>query len=318
MPELASSKTGSLLRGQVRAVASRMRTVARLILGRPMGAAGLAIIGFFVAMAVLARPLAGPFPTYAPPVNLGPVNSGPIPGFPLGTDQFGDNNFALLAYGAQVSLLVGLTASAVAMVFGTVIGVLAGYYGRWVDWALSMVINFFLAIPWLPFVLFLVLILHPGLRTTILAISVVSWPTTARILRSQTLTLKTRGYIERARAVGAHNGHIILHHILPVLTPLIFANLILTVSSSIFTESFLAFFGLEDPSVSSWGTMIQLSYLNADFLRGAWWAILPPGLCVTALVLAFGMLGFVTEEALNPRLRRRPVGRRASADPTES
>ncbi len=281
-----------------------------------MGVAGLAIILFFLGMAFFARPIAGPFPSYAPPVNLGPQNSGPIPGFPLGTDQFGRNNFALLVYGSQISLLVGSAASAGAMLIGTAVGVLSGYYGRWTDRSLSMVINFFLAIPWLPFVLFLVLVLGRGIVTTVLAISVVSWPTTARILRAQSLSLKNRGYIERARAVGAGNRHIILHHMLPVLTPLIFANLILTVSYSIFTESFLAFFGLEDPSVSSWGTMIQLSYMNADFVRGAWWAILPPGLCITALVLAFAMLSFVAEEAMNPRLRGRSApGRVSSGQP---
>ncbi len=298
---------------EAQALAKRLWGLVGSVLGRPMGIAGLAVILFFVGMAVLARPLAGPFPTYSPPLNLGPTNSGPIPGFPLGTDQFGRNNFALLVYGSQVSLLVGFTASLAAMVIGTSIGVSAGYFGRWVDRGLSMVINFFLAIPWLPFVLFLVLVLGRGFVTTVTAIAVVSWPTTARILRSQTLSLKTRGYVERARAVGSGDGHIIVRHILPVLTPLIFANLILTVSYSIFTESFLAFFGLEDPAVSSWGTMIQLSYMNADFLRGAWWSILPPGICITALVLAFGMLGFVTEEALNPRLRARSATGRAQA-----
>ncbi len=303
MGETATAFRQSLVAERMRASLRRAWRIAVTTFWRPMGVAGLAIVGFFIGMAVLAVPIAGPFPSYSPPVNLGPPAAGPIPGFPLGTDQFGRNNFALLVYGSQVSLLVGFAASAAAMLLGTAIGVASGYYGRWVDRSLSMLINFFLAIPWLPFVLFLVLILGRGFTTTIVAISVVSWPTTARILRAQTLSLKTRAYVERARAVGAGNRRIILHHLMPVLVPLIFANLILTVSYAIFTESFLAFFGLEDPSIASWGTMIQLSYMNADFLRGAWWSILPPGLCITALVLAFAMLSFVMEEALNPRLR---------------
>ena len=312
MDEAVRATRSPILAERTQAGLRRLRRVGVSILWRPMGVTGVALVLFFVGMALFARPIAGPFPTYAPPANLGPQNSGPIPGFPLGTDQFGRNNFALLVYGSQISLLVGFAASAAAMVIGTAVGVTSGFYGRWADRSLSMIINFFLAIPWLPFVLFLVLVLGRGIATTVLAIAVVSWPTTARILRAQTLTLKTRGYVERARSVGAGNGHIVLHHMLPVLTPLIFANLILTVSYSIFTESFLAFFGLEDPSVSSWGTMIQLSYTNADFVRGAWWAILPPGICITALVLAFAMISFVTEEAVNPRLR----GRTASRAPT--
>lgn len=276
------------------------------VLSRPMGTAGLGIILFFVFMAILAPEIGGPFPSYAPPVNLGRPNMElGIPGFPLGTDLFGRNTWTLLVYGARASLIVGFVASIVAMVLGTAVGVTAGYFGGWLDRFLAMLTDFFLVIPWLPFILILVLVLGQSFNTTILAIALVSWPTTARILRAETLTVKTRGYIRRARAIGSGDGHIVTHHVMPVLGPLIFANMILTVSNAIFAESFIAFFGLEDPNIASWGTMVQYSYLNADFVAGRWWAVLPPGICITALVLAFAMVSFVLEEIINPKLRAR-------------
>ncbi len=279
---------------------------AKRVLSRPMGAAGLGIIVVFVFMAVFAPQLGGPFPTYAPPANLGPHDLGPgTPGFPLGTDGLGRNNWALLVYGARASLIVGFVASIVAMVLGTFVGVTAGYFGGWVDRLLAMFTDFFLVIPWLPFILILVLVLGQSFNTTVLAIALVSWPTTARILRSETLTVKTRGYIRRARAIGSGDRHIVAHHVMPVLGPLIFANMILMVSNAIFAESFIAFFGLEDPNIASWGTMIQYTYINADFVAGRWWSVLPPGICITALVLAFAMVSFVLEEIINPKLRAR-------------
>lgn len=279
--------------------------VVRILLRRPMGAIGLATILFFIGMALLAPLLAGPFPTYFPPANIGPPNLPPSSAFPLGTDPSGKNNFALLVYGARVSLIIGFAASGFAMVLGTTIGVAAGYYGRFVDRALSWITNFFLVIPWLPFVLVIASVLGRGFWTTVLAIAIVSWPTTARVVRAKVLSLRTLGYVQRARAIGASDGHIMTRHVLPVLGPLIFANTILTVSNSIFTESFLAFFGLGDTSQPSWGQMIENSWYNLDVLRGAWWAFLPPGICITALVLAFTMVSHVLEEILNPRLRKR-------------
>ena len=272
---------------------------------RPMGAVGLAFILGFVVMAILAPVIAGPFPQYAPPVNLGLPDAPPSPGFPLGTDATGRSNFALLVYGARISLLIGLSASAFAMVIGTAIGVLAGYYGGASDKVLSWMTNFFLVIPWLPFILVLVSVIGRGFWTANIAIAIVSWPTTARVVRSKVLSVKTLAYIQRARAIGAGDAHIMTRHILPVLGPLIFANTILTVSTSIWAESFLAFFGLSDPNAVSWGVMIQNSWESLDFLQGAYWAFLPPGICVTALVLAFTMVSHALEELLNPKLRKR-------------
>lgn len=281
---------------------------------RPMAAVGLTIILLFIIMAIFAPWIAGPFPRYFPPANIGSPNLTPSGQFPLGTDTNGRSNFALLVYGSRVSLVIGIIASFIATGVGTLVGVVAGYYGRFQDQALSWVTNFFLVIPWLPFVLIVASVIKElellpvdqrGFWSTLIAISLVSWPTTARVVRSKVLSVKTLAYVQRARAVGAGDGHIMGRHILPVLGPLIFANTILTVSNAIWTESFLAFFGLSDPNAPSWGTMIEQSWNNLDFIRGAYWAFLPPGICITALVLAFTMVSHVLEEILNPKLRRR-------------
>lgn len=279
--------------------------ILKTLFRKPMGAVGLVIVLFFVAMAALAPVLAGPPPTYFPPANVGNPNLPPSSAFPLGTDFSGRSNWALLVYGAQVSLIIGFSASFVAMILGTIVGVAAGYYGRFVDRVLSWITNFFLVIPWLPFVIVIASILGRGFSTIVIAIAIVSWPTTARVVRSKVLSLRNLGYIQKAKAIGAGDGHIMMRHVMPVLGPLIFANTILTVSNSIFTESFLAFFGLGDPNSVSWGQMIESSWNNIDVLNGAYWAFLPPGLCITVLVLAFTMVSHVLEEILNPRLRKR-------------
>lgn len=283
---------------------------------RPMGGIGLGLILLFVTIAILAPVLAGPFPTYFPPLNTGAPNLPPSAQFPLGTDSTGKSNFALLLYGARVSLIIGAVASLIATVVGTLVGVVAGYYGRFPDQSLSIITNFFLVIPWLPFVLVVASVIReidiPGVApegkpffATLISISLVSWPTTARVVRSKVLSVKTLAYVQRARAIGAGDGHIMWRHIVPVLLPLVFANLILTVSGAIWTESFLAFFGLSDRSQPSWGAMIERSWRNLDFVSGAYWAFLPPGICITALVLAFTMVSRVLEDMLNPKLRKR-------------
>jgi peptide/nickel transport system permease protein len=226
-------------------------------------------------------------------------------GLPLGTDVFGRSIFALLVYGAQVSLIVGFTSSIIAILVGAFIGVVAGYYGGGWDQVFSRITDFFLVIPWLPFVLVLAAVMGRGFETTVIAIAIVSWPTTARVVRSKVLSVKTLAYVERARAIGAGDGRIMMRHVMPVLGPLIFANMILTVSTSIFTESFLAFFGLGDTARPSWGTMIENAFRGGSFFRGQFWYVLPPGICITALVLAFTMVSYALEEILNPKLRKR-------------
>ncbi len=275
------------------------------ILRKKFALAGLIIILVFVFMALLAPVLVGP---YQSSLQFTTPDQPPSSQHPLGTDESGKDILNLLVYGSRVSVLVGFAASFVAMVAGTALGLVAGYYGKVTDQLISRATDFFLVIPWLPFVLILVAVLGPSLQTIVFAIALVSWPTTARVIRSQVLTLKERQFIERARAVGAGKAYILRKHILPNVMPLVWAEAVLTVSSAVFTEAFLSFFGLGWSgigAIESWGQMVNNAYNQLAILRGQWWYFLPPGVFITLLVLGFAMLGYGIEEILNPALKRR-------------
>jgi peptide/nickel transport system permease protein len=290
----------------------RERTIATLrrgekllweILKNKLSLAGLIIILVFVTMALFSFQLVGP---YQNQLALGPSDQAPSAQHLLGTDNRGQDVLNVLVYGSQISLLVGFVASFVAMVIGTSFGLIAGYYGKITDQVLSRITDFFLVIPWLPFCLVIVSILSPSLVTIVVAIAIVSWPTTTRVIRSQVLSLKERQFIERAKAVGAGKGYILARHILPNVMPLVWAEAVLTVSSAIFTEAFLSFFGLgPQVQIETWGQMVNYAYNGFALLKGEWWWFAPPGICITILVLGFAMLGYGIEEIMNPALKRR-------------
>ena len=302
------SDSYSLFRERLLFNLSRFRKTMWDILRKKLALAGLIIILFFVAMALLAPVLVGP---YQSSLSFTKYEQPPSAAHPLGTDEAGRDILNLLVYGSQVSLLIGFVASFVAMVAGTSLGLVAGYYGKITDQLISRITDFFLVIPWLPFVLVLVSILGRSLLTIVSAIALVSWPTTTRVIRSQVLSLKERQFIERAKAVGAGKSYILRRHILPNVMPLVWAEAVLTVSSAIFTEAFLSFFGLGwsgAGAVISWGQMVNNAYNNLSMVRGQWWYFLPPGLFITILVLGFAMLGYGIEEIMNPALKRRGGG----------
>jgi peptide/nickel transport system permease protein len=162
-------------------------------------------------------------------------------------------------------------------------------------------------IPFLPLAIVLAVILKPSLYTVIFVIGITTWPSTARVIRAQVLSLKTRAYVERARALGASDWHLITRHILPNVGPLIFANTILIVAGAILTETTLSFLGLgPDPAVNiSWGTILELAFGQGAAFAGYWWWIVPPGVAIILLVLAFTMIGYALDDILNPKLRTR-------------
>ncbi len=223
----------------------------------------------------------------------------------LGTDHKGQDIYSLTLYGARASLYVGLAATGISALLGAAIGFGAGYYGRIADETLMRITDFFLVIPWLPLMIVMMAILGREFIYIIVVIGITSWPSTARIVRAQVLTVKERQFIERARAIGAGDGHIIMRHIMPNVMPLIFANTVLLISLAIFSESFLAFFGLGDPTVISWGGMLEGAYAFGAFYKEAWWYIMPPGLCILGMVLSFSLVGYALDDVLNPKLRRR-------------
>ena len=295
----------SLLRERLSHDIERFRRFAAVLIKNRLAFAGIAIIVLFSVISFGAPLLVGPYPTQLQRTD---DNLPPSSAHWLGTDWEGFDLLTLLVYGGQISLIIGFSASIVAMVLGTAVGVFGGFYGGITDLILARMTDFFLVIPWLPFVLVLVIILTPSLPTIILAIAIVSWPSTARVIRSQVLTVKERQFIERSRAIGARQGFIVRKHIIPNVMPLVWAEAVLTVSNSVFTEAFLSFFGLgaSGPDViKSWGVLVNESYVHLALVQGHWWYFGPPGLFITVVVLGFAMLGYGFEEIMNPALKRR-------------
>lgn len=221
----------------------------------------------------------------------------------FGTDESGRSVLLLTWWGARVSLLVGLAAALLSVVIGTLVGVLSAHFGGWSSRLLMRITDFFLVLPSLVLAIVLSTVLARGMATIILAIGVTSWPTTARLVRAQTLTVEARPHIERSVALGAGHGHLIRRHVLPAVLPLVFANTTLSVAGAIIAESTLSFLGLGDPSRVSWGAMLKSAMDTGAVTSGAWWYLLPPGLGIVVIVLSFTLCGRALEAVFNPRLR---------------
>jgi peptide/nickel transport system permease protein len=292
-----------------RTLARRRRTDAfrrnwRIFRTNRAGLLGLGLLVFFILVAVFAGLLVDSDDlslTSAPGGVLEPPSSE----YWLGTDDSGRPILSLLIYGARISLFVGLLATLMAMVIGTSIGLASGFLEGWPAAVLFRLTEWFLVIPFLPLALILATVLGRGLFNIALVIGVTSWPATALLIRSQTLTIKERPYLERARLLGASKWQQVTGHVLPNVTPMIFANTTLTVAVAILTETTLSFLGLGDPTRVSWGTMLEGAFSVGAITTGAWWYIVPPGVCVVLVVLAFTLVGQALEAVFNPRLRSR-------------
>ena len=260
---------------------------------------GLGILALFVGVA-LVGPL---FISGDPKAKVGPVFARPSWGHLLGLDGGGADMLDLLVSGARVSLLVGFAAAAVSAAIGGTVGLLSGYFGGKVDIVLMRITDYFLVIPDIPLMIVVAALFGRSLTNIILIIGVIYWTSTARLIRAQTKSVRQRVYVQRARALGAGNTRLIVRHVLPQVTPLLIANTVLLVAYSIFAETFITFLGLGDPSVISWGRLIENAFTDDALLNDAWWAIVPPGVAVTIVVLACTMTGQAMEDALNPRLR---------------
>lgn len=276
----------------------------RIFRSSRIGMIGAAILLVFILMALFADVLVSPDrlrATTAPGLPLEP----PSGRFLLGTDELGRSVLDLVIQGSQISLLVGLLATAISMVLGSIVGVTAGYFGRWVDIVLMRLTDWFLVIPFLPLAIVLAALLGSSLWVIALVIGVTTWAGTARVVRAQVLSVKQRPYVERARSLGAGHGHLIGRHILPNVFPLIFANTTLVVAVAILAETTLSFLGLGDPLHVSWGTMLEFAFEEGAISLGAWWYLIPPGVCIVLVVLGFTMVGHALDEVLDPRLRER-------------
>jgi peptide/nickel transport system permease protein len=268
-----------------------------------MGMAGLVVLVLFTAMAIFA--VFADDSGVDPSQTSGPVLAPPSRDYPLGTDDFGLSVLTLVIQGSKISLLVGLTATILSMTIGATIGVVAGYRGGRIDTVLMRFTDFGLVIPWLALAIVLASVIGQSLGAIILVIGVTSWPGTARLVRAQVLSIRERPYIERARALGAPNRHMIVRHVLPNSMPVTFANTILTIAIAILSETALSFLGLGDPTKPSWGGILEEAFAAGATTLGAWWWIGAPGVCIVLVVLAFTMCGFAFDEIINPKLRDR-------------
>jgi peptide/nickel transport system permease protein len=268
---------------------------------------GLTILLVFVLIAVAAPLLADPSqlnpavaraqgnPQWAPPSEFPP----------LGTDHIRRSVWASFVWGSRISLAVGLAATALTVLIGATIGIAAGFVGGKLDTLLSKLTEWFLVIPFLPLALVLASILGRSVWNIIFVIGVTSWPWTARLVRSQVLTVKQRLFVDRARSLGASGPHIVSRHILPNISGLLVANATLAVPISILTETTLSFLGLGSPGAASWGKTLEEAFVNGAITRGAWWFFVPAGLGILAVVLAFTLIGRTLEEIADPRLAGR-------------
>lgn len=269
------------------------------------GVVGLVMLVVIVLAAIAAPLLADESSLRAINTTDNPVWAPPSEFAPLGTDNLGRPIWAQLVFGARISLMVGVAATLIAIVIGTLVGGAAGFFGGWVDAVLSRLSEWFLVIPFIPLAIVLAAVLGPSLQNIILVIGITSWPVTARLIRAQVLTIKQRLYVERSRALGASSAHVMGRHILPNVMPLVIANTTLTVPIAILSETTLAFLGLGDPTEVSWGKMLEEAFDAGALSQEAWWYYVPPGVAVVIVVLAFTFVGRALEVVLDPRLRER-------------
>ncbi|WP_426411749.1 ABC transporter permease [Bradyrhizobium ganzhouense] len=297
----------------------RLRTQAikgflRQFLGHAGAQLGLLGLACFLIVAAAPDAIVGPLETAASATGdfLAPPQGSHL----LGTDEVGRDVLNLVAHGARVSLTIALLATVISLIVGTTIGIMSGYYGGTVDAWLMRLTDFFFVVP--SFVLALVITpvvleaigrrgvilgFRPSLLVIILVIGLTSWAFVARIVRSQTLSLRERQFVERAKVVGTSHLNIMVRHLLPNLVPQVAANGALVVAGAIYTETALSFLGLGDPLQPSWGTLLSLAQRAGAASTGAWWYLGSPGVCVLAVSLSFVLIGNALDDTFNPRRR---------------
>lgn len=280
------------------------RRFVRGFLARPTGVAGVAILFAFAILALAAPAFIGPAQLDVTKVS-GPLLAPPSAHYLLGTDESGRSVLALAIWGTRASLSVGVVATALTVVLGSTVGLLAGHYEGWFGSALMHVTNWFIALPSLPLAISLSAVLGQGSASITIAIAVTSWTSTARLVRAQTLTVEARPFVERARALGASNTQIVVRQVLPNVMPLILVSSTLTVASAILSEATLTFLGLGDPTSVSWGSMLDSAFSRGAVTAEAWWYLLTPGVAILVVVLGFTLTGRAVEHVLNPRMMKR-------------
>ena len=270
----------------------------RALASRPIPLTGLIVFALIVAIALLAPVIfaRGPFAIVGMPL-LPPG----APGLLAGSDVLGRDMAVGLAYGARISLLVGVISTIGAVGIGVLLGAIAGYYGGVIDDLLMRMTEFFQIIPSFVLLMVLVAFMQPSLASAVIGIALISWPQVARLVRGEFLSLRSREFVQAARTLGMRDMKIIFTQILPNALPPIVVVSSMMVGNAILTESALSFLGLGDPNLLSWGSMIGGS---RSAMWVAWWTTVLPGVAIMITVLALNFIGDGLNDALNPRRRR--------------
>jgi len=302
MPEVAlnsSTKGPGLLMRALKAL--------RLPLNDPFAVFGLAIYALFVVTAIFADQIAPYDPTeilYTPEYDLAADLRPGEDGFILGTTSLGRDIFSQIVYGTRSALLIGITAAFMVALIGSIVGLVSGYFGGWVDAVLMRLADIAFGIPFLPFVIVLAAFLEPSIWNVVLAMALVLWRDTGRVIRSQVLTLRSRGYVDAARVSGSSNFKIILRHIAPNILPLSFLYGSIAIGWAILTEASISFLGFGDPKSISWGYMLQDAFASQALAKQAYYWFIPPGICIILVVSAGFFITRGYENLLFPKLGR--------------
>lgn len=267
---------------------------------------GILVLLLFTILAIFGPELAPyePYKTqYGPDGGVLRLHS-PTAQHPLGTTLYGYDVLSQLILGARLSMLVGVSASVISVFVGTNVGLLSGYYGGLVDSVSMRITDIAFGLPFLPFALIFIIVAGQNVTSIIIAISLLMWRSTARVVRSQVLTHKERPYVESSEAVGSSDFRIIYLHILPNVLPLAFLYSAFSVAWAIIIEASISFLGFGDTTMVSWGRMIFQAD-SADAIRQAWWWVIPPGLAIVLLVMSVFFISRALEKMVHPSLRHR-------------
>lgn len=278
-------------------------TFWRSLFRNTLGKVGFVMLLSVILIAVFA-PQISPYDPYASiTATTEDVLAPPSAGHLLGQDETGKDVLSLVIYGARISLIVGFAAGFIFIVLGTIVGMIAGYAGGKVDIILMRIVDGILVVPSLPLMLVIIAIAGRGIINIILVIGLLGWTYMARVVRSQVLTVKERQFILRARAIGVNHIGIMVKHILPQTLPVIFAEATLDVSYAILSEATLSFLGLGDPTLISWGSILNRAFMRGAITRSAWWYLIPPGLALAWVTFGLTMLSEAIQAVVNPRLK---------------
>jgi peptide/nickel transport system permease protein len=273
------------------------RQAWRLVLRNPIGALGGVIVGLVILTAVFADVLA----PFDPTSQLAQPLQPPGGAYALGTDEFGRDVLSRVIHGARVSLYVGIVSVGIALVSGSILGLLAGFHGGWIDSTIMRLMDVLFGLPAIVLAIAITSVLGPSLNSALIAIGIVYTPQFSRVARAPTLSLRERDFVTAARAVGAGDFWLVRRHILPNMTAPIVVQATVAFSTAILTEATLSYLGLgTQPPTPSWGTMLNA---GKQVLLLAPWTSIFPGLAIAVTVLGFNLLGDGLRDALDPRTR---------------